>query len=182
MIRKREEDRLPLREPHSVDCSQRREEHIGIDALENSLYLRNIAGSATDVDAGATLTYSKVSGPAWLNVNSNGSTVGVPGTEDVGLNSWTIQVSDGIAAPVSATLEIAVYSGTPPSINIQVSESSFEISWPATYTTYSLFGTTNLVPPVIWSAVTNTPSIQGDDWMVTIPTDQAPSYFQLEAR
>jgi hypothetical protein len=81
---------------------------IGIDAVENSLYLRTLADSAADVDAGATLTYSKVSGPAWLNVFANGTMVGTPADVDVGLNSWTVQVSDGIAAPVTATLEITV--------------------------------------------------------------------------
>jgi uncharacterized membrane protein YphA (DoxX/SURF4 family) len=34
---------------------------------------RALAGLATDVDAGSTITYSKVSGPAWLAVASNGA-------------------------------------------------------------------------------------------------------------
>ncbi len=163
------------------------------NAVENNSYISTLAGSATDMDASAILTYSRVSGPTWLFFHSSGLLFGTPRNADVGLNSWTVQVSDGnggtdtatleitVDAPSSANLEIAVTSAIPPTISIQVSGFNLEVLWPASYTAYSLYSSTNLTPPVVWSSVTNTPIIQGDDWMVTIPIGEAPPFFQLES-
>ena len=56
----------------------------------------------------AALTFARVSGPAWLTVATDGTLGGTPANNDVGLNSWTVQVSDGINTPVQATLNITV--------------------------------------------------------------------------
>ncbi|MDT8389968.1 MAG: tandem-95 repeat protein [Lentisphaeria bacterium] len=77
------------------------------DAAEDVAYSGTIAGSATD-DDGDTLTYAKVSGPAWLSVAADGALSGTPTNADVGLNSFTVSVSDSIATPVEATLNITV--------------------------------------------------------------------------
>lgn len=79
-------------------------------AAEDAPYAgQTLAGSATDVDAGSTLVYSKLSGPAWLSVATNGALSGTPSTADVGANSWQVQVSDGAATAI-ATLNIPVAS------------------------------------------------------------------------
>jgi hypothetical protein len=78
------------------------------DANENVAYSDTIAGSATDVDAGDTLTYSKVSGPAWLSVAANGALSGTPGAGDVGANVFTVKVEDAALASDTATLNITV--------------------------------------------------------------------------
>jgi beta-glucanase (GH16 family) len=77
------------------------------NADENSAYSDTIAGTATDAE-NEPLTYSKASGPDWLNVAGSGALSGTPGIGDLGLNSWTVQVSDGINDPVAATLELTV--------------------------------------------------------------------------
>jgi hypothetical protein len=77
-------------------------------ATEDSAYSSTLADDATDVDAGASLTFSKVSGPTWLSVAANGALSGTPSNSDVGANSWTVSVSDGIAPAVQATLNITV--------------------------------------------------------------------------
>ncbi len=76
---------------------------------------QTLAGSATDSDAGDTLTYSKLSGPAWLTVAPNGALSGTPGVGDVGVNIWTVQVSDGRGGSDTATLEISVLPDAPAS-------------------------------------------------------------------
>ncbi len=43
---------------------------------------------------GDTLSFAKVSGPAWLTVGSNGGFSGMPGVEDRGTNVFTIRVVD----------------------------------------------------------------------------------------
>ena len=76
-------------------------------------YSNTLAGSATDVDAGDTLTYLKISdvtSNTWLNVDTNGALSGTPGAADAGTNSWTVQVSDGHGGTDTATLNIVVLS------------------------------------------------------------------------
>ncbi|QUE52573.1 tandem-95 repeat protein [Luteolibacter ambystomatis] len=80
----------------------------GGGATEDSTYSGSIASYGSDIDAGDTLTYSKVSGPSWLSVASNGALSGTPGNSDVGANSFTVKVTDAAGANVSATLNIAV--------------------------------------------------------------------------
>ena len=65
------------------------------------------------IDADASLTYAKVSGPAWLNVAGNGALSGTPASGDAGANVFTVSVSDGIATAVSATLNITVNLAPP---------------------------------------------------------------------
>jgi autotransporter-associated beta strand protein len=80
---------------------------LGADAIEGTAYTATLAGTATD-DNDDTLTYAKVSGPVWLSVAEDGTLTGTPTNSDVGLNEFTVSVSDGIAAAVEATLSITV--------------------------------------------------------------------------
>jgi hypothetical protein len=77
------------------------------EAIEDVEYSATIAGSATDADSDP-LTYSKLSGPAWLTVASDGALSGTPLDADVGANSWTVQVDDGNGNTDTATLDITV--------------------------------------------------------------------------
>ena len=69
---------------------------------------QTIAGSATDIDAGDTLSYSKISGPSWLTVASDGAITGTPPVGSAGLNSFTVRATDSASATVDATLEITI--------------------------------------------------------------------------
>lgn len=79
---------------------------VEANATESSSYSASIADDASDPE-GDTMTFSKVSGPAWLSVASNGALSGTPGAGDVGLNSFTVQV-DATGGSDTATLEITV--------------------------------------------------------------------------
>ncbi|MCX7013746.1 MAG: putative Ig domain-containing protein [Candidatus Sumerlaeota bacterium] len=86
------------------------------DATEGSAYSQTIASDASDPDAGNILTFAKVSGPSWLSVAGNGALTGTPSAGDVGLNVFTVSVTDGIIpAPVTATMNITVGTTQPPS-------------------------------------------------------------------
>lgn len=71
-------------------------------------YEKTIAGMATDANAGSTLTYSKLGGPRWLSVGSNGRLSGVPGAGDAGLNRFIVRVTDPSGLADDATLDISV--------------------------------------------------------------------------
>jgi hypothetical protein len=76
------------------------------NGTENSAYSGSIAGDASDPESDP-MTFSKVSGPAWLSVASNGTLSGTPGAGDVGLNAFTVQV-DATGGSDTATLNITV--------------------------------------------------------------------------
>jgi autotransporter-associated beta strand protein len=81
---------------------------IKANAVSQNAYVNTLEGSATDVDAGDSLIFSKVSGPAWLSVASNGALSGTPSDGDTGLNNFTVNVMDIALASTTATLQITV--------------------------------------------------------------------------
>ncbi len=82
---------------------------VAAGASESVAYTgQTLVGRATDVDAGATIAYSKVSGPAWLIVASNGTLSGTPPSGSAGLNSFVVRATDDAAATADATLQITV--------------------------------------------------------------------------
>lgn len=66
----------------------------GTDGTAASAYNGTLAGTAHDLE-GDELSYSKQDGPAWLEVASDGKLSGTPQSDDVGLNQFTLAVSDG---------------------------------------------------------------------------------------
>ena len=86
-----------------------------VDATEGQLYSATLAGRVSDPDFDP-LTFSKISGPAWLVVAMDGALSGTPDAGDVGEHSWTVACDDGNGGTDQARLEIRVApaSGDPP--------------------------------------------------------------------
>jgi hypothetical protein len=74
-------------------------------------YSGNIATNASDLNGG-TLTFAKVSGPAWLNVGTTGNLTGVPANTDANTDTFVVSVKDAGGLSNSATLYIYV-NGAP---------------------------------------------------------------------
>lgn len=74
-------------------------------------YTASLAALATDPDAGDTLTFSKVSGPAWLTIAANGTLGGTPAATDAGTNTFVIEVADAAGFKARADLLIDVLAG-----------------------------------------------------------------------
>ena len=82
---------------------------VAAGAFEGTAYTgQTLNGRATDADAGDTITYSKVSGPAWLAVATNGTLSGTPTLGSAGLNSFVVRATDSTAATADAGLQITV--------------------------------------------------------------------------
>lgn len=64
--------------------------------------------SASDPDAGDVLTFSKISGPAWLTVAADGTLGGTPLNGNVGSNVFTVKVSDSANASATTMLIVQV--------------------------------------------------------------------------
>ena len=73
-----------------------------------------IGPEASDPD-GDELVFSKVSGPAWLEVAADGSISGTPGAGDTGPNSFTVRATDTGGLSTDAVLDIHVnFTNEPP--------------------------------------------------------------------
>jgi hypothetical protein len=70
-------------------------------------YSGSIAANATD-PGGNAMTFSKVSGPAWLSIASSGALSGTPAVGDIGTNSFVVRVVDTASQSNSATMLIPV--------------------------------------------------------------------------
>ena len=58
--------------------------------------------------SGDTVFFSKLSGPAWLNVGSDGTLSGMPGVPDIGTNVFTVSLFDNNGWSCAATMYITV--------------------------------------------------------------------------
>ena len=90
-------------------------------AAQGQAYSDSIANDASDAN-GDAMSFSKVSGPSWLSVASNGSLSGTPTSADVGSNSFVVRVSDG-SLTSDGTMTINVTDGSTP---VTLSSSDFE--------------------------------------------------------
>ena len=79
-------------------------------------YSGTIATNATDPDLGAgdVLTFYKVTGPAWLNVATNGVLSGTPASSDVGTGNYLMLVVDSGGLAGVGTLSLTVNTDRPP--------------------------------------------------------------------
>ncbi len=82
----------------------------GTSASQGVAYNSTVAGSATDADAGDSISYSKVSGPAWLMVAANGALTGTPSFDDAGNQEFIILATDTVGATAYTLLTIQLPS------------------------------------------------------------------------
>jgi hypothetical protein len=76
-------------------------------------YSGTVVGKAV-APAGDTLTYAKVSGPAWLNVAANGVFWGTPTNSDIGTNIFVVSLTDTNGVYASAAMSLVIIADPPP--------------------------------------------------------------------
>lgn len=79
---------------------------VGEEAKSNTKYSYELAIYIADDDLDG-LTCSKVSGPAWLSVSPDCTASGTPAGADIGLNTFTVRVSDATQSD-DAKFEVTV--------------------------------------------------------------------------
>jgi peptidyl-Asp metalloendopeptidase len=92
---------------------------VKANATQSQAYSSTLAGSASDPDADP-LTFAKTAGPAWLTIAANGTLSGTPTPTDIGLNTFTVTVSDGRGGSDTATLQITVVAPIAAPTNLSV--------------------------------------------------------------
>jgi hypothetical protein len=102
------------------------------NATQGQSYSGSIASDASDPNSDP-LTFAKASGPTWLSVASNGALIGTPGSGNVGINTFSVSVSDGRGGSDTATLQITVLAAqlAAPSNLVATSNGSrrIDLSW-----------------------------------------------------
>lgn len=85
----------------------------GGTAVQGRPYSGSLAGRASDPDAGDSLTYGKVHGPAWLTVAPSGALGGTPGPAEEGTQQWVLAATDsaGASAPAVFTVTLPLTNG-----------------------------------------------------------------------
>ena len=84
------------------------------NATNGVTYTASVAPNATDPNPADVLTFSKISGPAWLSLAPDGALTGTPQSIDLGVGYFTIGVTDSLGASAYAVLRVQVAEPTPP--------------------------------------------------------------------
>jgi hypothetical protein len=66
-----------------------------------------------------------------------------------------------------------------PGLSFSYTGNNFSLSWPASTTSFSLYTTTNLTPPVDWMLVTSNIVNQGGTFTISLPIDNGNNFFRL---
>jgi arylsulfatase A len=82
------------------------------DAKVNIAYFDSITGADFYNSENKLVQFSKISGPAWLMVAENGELTGTPGDNDLGENSFSIQLKYDDSITIQSTVIIKVISVT----------------------------------------------------------------------
>ena len=132
-------------------------------------------------------------GSFYLEIGGSNVTgiIQVPATE--GWQSWSTLPARTftIAEPATSFKFVVVSAGfnlnwlrfdslNAPALGAERSGNSLLLSWPASATNFSLYGTTGLTLPLTWSAVTNPVIKQNGSFTVSVPIEMGAQLFRLE--
>jgi hypothetical protein len=109
-------------------------------------YSATIATNATDRFFGSQLTFSKVSGPAWLNVGANGSLSGEALSTNAGANSFVVKALNPGGLSTNATLLVNV-TAVPMTMSITPQGGQLLLGWAGGVPPYQVLVSTNLAIP-----------------------------------
>ena len=141
------------------------------DVMAGQNYSASISTNASDLN-GDPLTYSKVSGPAWLNVSSFGVLSGRPLSLDVGPNSFVVSATDPGGLSGTATLNINVQAAPPIISSITNNITNIVLNWSGGIAPFDVQASTNLSSPT-WIDMGN--SINSNTFNI-VPTNPAAFY------
>jgi uncharacterized repeat protein (TIGR01451 family) len=98
-----------------------------------------------------------------------------------GLFTNTVGVYSDLPDPLKGNNAAAVKTqvGYPP-VTVGQSGHNLVIAWPAAATGYNLKATASLTPPVVWGAVTNTPTVVNGQNVITLPPALGQQFYRLQ--
>jgi hypothetical protein len=115
-------------------------------ANAGQFYSGSLAATAADPN-GDTFTFTKISGPAWLSVASNGSLSGTPYSGNVGTNNFQVNATDPSGLVGSTILNLAVIAAPPIVLSAGWQGNSLLLNWTGGIAPYQVQQNTNLSNP-----------------------------------
>jgi len=79
-------------------------------AVSGQAYSGKVRAYVYDPDPADALAFSKVSGPAWLQVSATGDLTGTPPVADAGPNAFVIRATDLLGNSATATMSLSVFA------------------------------------------------------------------------
>jgi uncharacterized repeat protein (TIGR03803 family) len=140
-------------------------------------YAAGIATNASDSVMGDVLTFSEVSGPAWLSIAGNGTLSGTPLSTNIGTNVFIVSVADLQGLSNNATMYITVTPG--PEIVVKLTDQgpNLLLSWSGGIPPYQVKSATNLTSPM-WQNI-GAPTYATN--LVLSPTNVS-SFYQVQGQ
>jgi hypothetical protein len=145
----------------------------GADANAGQLYSGTLTSYASDPN-GDTVTFTKISGPAWLTVAGNGGLSGTPLSGNAGLNAFVVRATDSGGLFSTATMNVMV-SAAPPIVSRAVlSGNNLLLNWAGGIAPYQVQIATNLTDPVWqnWGAPVSANT-------VSVPLTNGTAFFRI---
>jgi hypothetical protein len=141
------------------------------DANAGQFYSSSIAANAADPE-NDMLIFTKLSGPAWLSVASNGALSGTPFSPQVGPNSFSVRVTDSSGAFSTATVNLTVLSAPAITASITPQGGNLMLNWTGGIAPYQVQVATNSAT-IEWQ---NFGSATGGTSLLLAPTNSAAFY------
>ena len=164
----------------------------------NHYYIDNSGNSATSLTLTATLAWNRQTGQSGVNdlalflynttnaVLITNSVSTVDNIQHIYISSlprgkYDLQVVKygGLSASETYALAFQFYPISPPSLNITSVGGNTVVSWPSSPTIFNLQQTTNLSPPILWSAVGTIGLITNTTVSVTLSPGAATAFYRL---
>lgn len=91
--------------------------------------------------------------------------------------SWmTVASNSAFAASLAVVRER-------PTLGLAGGAGALVLTWPASSVGFALSTATNLIPPVVWSPVTNAPALVNNQWQISLPPEgSAGLFYRLQAQ
>jgi hypothetical protein len=134
-----------------------------------------IATNASDPNPSDTLTFAKVSGPAWLNISADGTLSGTPFSADTGTNTFLVSATDPGSLSATATMNITVQAAPPIVASLAPQPGQLLLTWTGGISPYQVQQATNL-DSQIWQNF-GTPTSANS--LLVMPTNAAAFYRVL---
>jgi arabinan endo-1,5-alpha-L-arabinosidase len=111
--------------------------------------------------------------------------VGAPSPQNPGGTNYQFVVwSDGgppfhdIMVPPASTTFTASF--LQPSLEVAFATGNFQLAWPQWAAAMKLYSTSNLMPPAVWTLVTNAPALADGVFSLSLPATNGPSFYRLQ--
>lgn len=148
-------------------------------AVLNLPYAATLANDVIDTEPNEALVFTKVAGPAWLNVAASGELSGTPAVVDLGVNSFTVRVTDSTGFVGETILSIFVWDPTPPGLSAGFGGASFQMQLTGTSGQHYRIEYQPVLPPAgPWQVLTDVVSLTVSPLTICPPATNAQQFYR----